>query len=334
MAWFNPRPYGRAPSSRAGKLLVLGTGVATVIGLSGLVNGGFAQSGGESPHAGAAAKKKPAFVPVCVQRHGGKHSKGDLNVLLKSQCAEKQKPLKLALWPVKRKAGKQGAQGPAGPQGAPGAQGPAGPQGAAGAAAPTIEYGVATVYVDRGSGPKRFAAFSAVLGPMGTTTGGHFRFTCTADQEPCKVSLGAAVISSQTGTAAFYPRLVIHKEDANDPAPAPMTFCEYADGANNQLGVDQVERVPTAQAAVDAMRETAQTMGIGGSLDCGAGQPAAPPVTGAVDEIWVPAGGTGRTPSTTCGRPWGSGGCPTLKRTASSSHSHGMVGGASSRLLH
>ena len=50
------------------------------------------------------------------------------------------------------------------------------------------------VYVDRGNGPSRFAAYSASLGsPAGTTTGGHFRFTCTPSQAPCKVSLGAAV---------------------------------------------------------------------------------------------------------------------------------------------
>ena len=91
---------------------------------------------------------------------------------------------------------------------------------------------------------------------------------------------------------AFYPRLVIHKEDAIDPAPAPQTFCEYADGANNNLGVDQVKRVPTAPAAVVAMR-TARPMGIGGSLDCGAGQTAPP--AGIVTEIWVPASRNGTT---------------------------------------
>ena len=154
---------------------------------------------------------------------------------------------------------------------------------------------MATVFVKRGSGPgapSRFATFSAELGsPAGTTTGGQFRFTCTADQEPCKVSLGAAVISSQTGTAAFYPRLVIHREDAGVAPPAPQHFCEYADGANNNLGVDQVQRVPTLQDAVVAMR-TPRPMGIGGSLDCGAGQ--IRPPSGTVTEIWVPAGSNGQ----------------------------------------
>ena len=266
MAWFDPRAYGRAPSSRRGKLLVLGTSTAILVGLSVLVTGGFAQSSDDSTRAVAAAKKR-GFVPVCVQRQDVKHSQGDLNVL-RRECAKGQKPLKLALWPVKRKAGKQGAQGPAGPQGAQGVQGVQGPQGAAGAAAAAPEFGVGTVFVERGNnGPSRFAAFSVPLGsPTGSTTGGEFRFSCSAAQAPCKISLGAAVISSQTGTAAFYPRLVIHKEDTRG---APMTFCEYADGATNNLGIDQVQRVPTLGAAVAAM-QTQRNLGIGGTLDCGA----------------------------------------------------------------
>ena len=122
MAWFDPRAYGRAPSSRRGKLLVLGTSTAILVGLSVLVTGGFAQSR-TNRRALPLRRRRGGFVPVCVQRQDVKHSQGDLNVLLRSQCANGQKPLKLALWPVKRKAGKQGAQGPAGPQGAQGAQG-------------------------------------------------------------------------------------------------------------------------------------------------------------------------------------------------------------------
>ena len=69
----------------------------------------------------------------------------------------------------------------------------------------------------------------------------------------------------------------------------PIEFCEYVDGANNQLGLDQIPRVPSLQAAEDAM-DTPLNMGVGGALDCDTtGQPAPPPVTGAVTEIWVPA---------------------------------------------
>ena len=153
---------------------------------------------------------------------------------------------------------------------------------------------MASVFVDRGNGPSRFATYSAPLGsPAGTTTGGDFRFTCAADQAPCKISFGAAVISSESGDAVVHPRLLIYKESGaipnNGPPDAAIEFCEYVDGGNNQLGLDQIPRVPTLQLAEEAM-DTPLDMGVGGSLDCDAtGQPAPPPVTGAVTEIWVPA---------------------------------------------
>ena len=64
-----------------------------------------------------------------------------------------------------------------------------------------------------------------------------------------------------------------------------MSFCEYADGANNNLGLHKVNRVPTFQAAVTEM-QTPLTLGIGGSLDCGAGQ--SYPTNGTVSDILVP----------------------------------------------
>ena len=109
MAWFNPRASVHAPSSRTGQLLVVGVSTAVLAGLTVTVAGGFAQS---SDRSSTAAAKKRTFVRACVQRHDVKHSQGDLNVL-KKECAKGQRPLRLALWPVKRKAGKQGAQGPA-----------------------------------------------------------------------------------------------------------------------------------------------------------------------------------------------------------------------------
>ena len=115
-----------------------------------------------------------------------------------------------------------------------------------GAAAPTTEYGVATVYVDRGNGPSRFATISAALGPMATTTSGHFRFSCSAAQAPCKVSLGAAVISPEGGTTQVVP-------EAHDPQAVRRRhadeLCEYADGANNTVGFAEVSKVATASEA-------------------------------------------------------------------------------------
>ena len=75
---------------------------------------------------------------------------------------------------------------------------------------------------------------------------------------------------------------MIHKD-----LGAPIVFCEYADGANNNAGLAQIPRVPTLADAVVAM-QTPLNMGIGGSLDCGSGQPFPP--NGVVTEIWVPQG--------------------------------------------
>ena len=144
-----------------------------------------------------------------------------------------------------------------------------------------LEYAIVTVFVDRGNGPSRWAFYSAPLGsPAGTTTGGVFRFSCSAAQAPCKISYGAAVVSNQsTANATIHPRLLINKNTS--------TFCENADGANNNAGLAQIPRVPTLADAVVAM-QTPLLMGIGGSLDCGSGQPFPP--NGVVTQIWVPEG--------------------------------------------
>jgi hypothetical protein len=121
--------------------------------------------------------------------------------------------------------------------------------------------------------------------PAGSTTGGDFRFTCPQALAPCKVSLGAAVITDRSGDADLYPRRLIHKQDGGD---APMSYCEYADGANNSGALSPIKRVPTLDDANEAMQEPL-TMGIEGSLGCGSTQE----YTSTVDEIWVPAGPNG-----------------------------------------
>ena len=90
------------------------------------------------------------------------------------------------------------------------------------------------------------------------------------------------VSDQSTANAVIHPRLDIHKD-----LGAPIVFCEYADGANNNAGLAQIPRVPTLADAVVAM-QTPLNMGIGGSLDCGSAQPFPP--NGVVTEIWVPQG--------------------------------------------
>src|SRR5215472_6669082 len=167
---------------------------------------------------------------LCVELKGGKATRRDVKFRDGSTC--KKGELELAVparnLTVSGPAGPQGPTGPAGPAGLAGAQGPAGVAGPPGQNAPALEYAVVSVFVDRGSGPTRWATFSVALGsPVGTTTGGDFRFTCSPPG-PCKISYGAAVISDQSGNALVHPRLLIHKQ-SGAVVDAPIQFCEYAD---------------------------------------------------------------------------------------------------------
>jgi Collagen triple helix repeat (20 copies) len=225
---------------------------------------------------------------LCVELRGDAETRRDVKYRTGScKAGEQRVKLPRGLKGARGAPGPAGPQGPAGAAGAPGPagpKGPAGPPGPPGTPAPTPEYAVVTVFVDRGAvtGPSRFAVYSAALGsPVGAFTGGDFRFSCSATQAPCTISYGAAVISTQSSAnAVVHPRLLIHKDLA-----APIVFCEYADGANNNAGLDTIPRVPTLAAAVTAM-QTPLDMGIGGSLDCGTAQPYTPVVTG----IEVPQG--------------------------------------------
>lgn len=191
--------------------------------------------------------------------------------------------------------GAQGIQGPKGDKGdtgATGAQGIQGPKGDKGDKGDTgaqgppwqPEYGVANVLVDRGSGASIWATYSTTVGsPVGDTTGGTVRFTCSDAQAPCKVSATAAVLSSQTGGAHVYPRILIHSQSL---AGGPETYCEYADGGDNNGALDAISLVPTSTSP--SSFSPALSLGIGGSLDCTGGQ--SYPAGGVVQEIWVPAG--------------------------------------------
>jgi Collagen triple helix repeat (20 copies) len=185
--------------------------------------------------------------------------------------------------------GAAGAPGAKGDTGTAGAKGDTGATGPAGATGPTgaAEFGLVSVFVDRGSGPTRWMTLSVGLSgsPAGTTTSGTFRFSCTPEQAPCKISFGAVVISPlSTEPTVVHPRLLIYKNPNTAPADTPILYCEYADGANNNAGLDTIQRVPTLAAASIAMN-TPLSMGIGVSLDCGSTQTYSPEVT----EIWVPA---------------------------------------------
>lgn len=171
-------------------------------------------------------------------------------------------------------AGAKGATGAAGPAGAAGAKGDTGPAGAAGAKgdpgtnAQALPYGVALVQVARnGAAATTWETLSTTLGsPVGDTTSGTFRFTCTGSV-PCEVSVKAY---TTVDGYQVYPRLDIMSQVEG----SGENYCEYADGADNN-GASQT--VGTTATAVP--------LGIGSTADCGAGQ-----AGGVVNSILVPNG--------------------------------------------
>ncbi len=274
------------PLLTPGRWFVVAVAAVIVAGVTLLAAGGDART-----TSAQTVTQPPGYFPVCVQRTGGKESVGDLNSLLRRWCAKGQKPVKLAMFPVA-----PGVPGPVGPQGPPGAAGPVGPQGPSGPAGPqgppgpagpagpstAGDYGVANVFVSRGTAaPSIWATYSAALGsPVGTTMGGSFRFTCSVAQAPCKVSVAAAVLSNTSGSDLAHVRILIYKQDQD----TPEGICEYADGSDNNSTPATVSRVPMNTAVTSI--NSPLNMGIGGSLDCDAGQPY--PAGGVVKDIWVP----------------------------------------------
>jgi hypothetical protein len=142
------------------------------------------------------------------------------------------------------------------------------------------DYGVASVWVSRGGTPATaWATYSTLLGsPVGDTTGGVFRFTCSTANAPCTVAVKAAVLSDSADAASVYPRVLIYKQDYN--AGGPEVYCEYGDGSTGSLPL-----ALTAQASTSTPAYTAVPLNIGGSDDCGLAGPA-----GDLNQITVPAG--------------------------------------------
>ena len=192
-------------------------------------------------------------------------------------------------------AGPIGATGPAGPagetgpagangiDGAVGAVGATGPAGPAGANAPATQYAVGYVLVSRGKdsngnqkAPTIWAAYSTSLGsPFDNTASGTFRFTCSAANAPCVVSLAA---QSTAAGVTVWPRVMIYKSDIN--TGQIFGQCEYGDGVTSASPYGAVGTTPTALS-----------VNIGGSLDCGAGASLQTHVSpGDVNFIVVPAG--------------------------------------------
>ena len=224
-------------------------------------------------------------ITTCVEplTKGNRTTSGDLNFLVCAKGARK------VSWNIR---GPRGPAGPAGPAGARGAQGPAGPQGAQGPAGPAggppgsaavpSEYGVVAVDVTRGGSTATWAVYSTELGsPVGDTTGGTFRFTCSGAQAPCFVAVKAAGLSDSAGTVSFYPRLLLERTGTPPGDLEPTLYCEYADGADGATAKTLTKQPKSATPNYEALN-----VNIGGTADCLPGSPAG----GDVARIEVPAG--------------------------------------------
>jgi hypothetical protein len=230
-------------------------------------------------------------ITACVEppTKGNKATSGDLNFLA---CLKGARKISWNITGPRGPAGPagppgaqgpagsgSGSQGPAGPAGAPGPAGVPGPAGSPGQNAPTPEYGVAAVDVTRGGSTSTWAVYSTALGsPVGDTTGGAFRLSCSASQAPCAVAVKAAALSDSSGTVTFWPRLLLTQDQTG---AAPTDFCEYGDGSTGTAAATLTKQPKSASPAYQAVQ-----LNIGGTYDCPFGTGPA----GDVNSISLPVG--------------------------------------------
>ena len=133
----------------------------------------------------------------------------------------------------------------------------------------------------RGGSTATWSVYSTALGsPVTDTTGGTFRFTCSAANAPCSVAVKAAALSDNAGTVLFYPRISITK-DGTLTTPTARFYCEYGDGSSPAVFATLTKQPKSATPTYQAV-----PLDIGGSGDCTS--PAGP--GGAVASVQVPEG--------------------------------------------
>jgi hypothetical protein len=141
--------------------------------------------------------------------------------------------------------------------------------------------------IQRGTGPGDrpviWGLSSTELGsPVGDTTGGTFRFTCTAAHGTCTVTIRASVLSdSSTAPALFLPRILLYRGGDQVSGSQPALYCEFGDGPLQPIAREPLDENPSDGPDLP--------FNIGGSEDCGGPDPD-PPGGGNVERIVVPPG--------------------------------------------
>ena len=141
--------------------------------------------------------------------------------------------------------------------------------------------------IARGTGPGVepviWGLFSTELGsPVGDTTGGTFRFTCTSTHVECTVTIRASVLSdSRTDPALFHPRILLYRGGDPDVGTQPELYCEFGDGPFQPIPREPLDENPSDGPDLP--------FNIGGSEDCNGPDPD-PPGGANVLRIVVPKG--------------------------------------------
>lgn len=167
------------------------------------------------------------------------------------------------------------APGAKGDKGDPGANGM---NGANGTDAPAREYGIAHVWLDRGTDNNPWATFSTAVPEVGGIPGvasGEFRATCN-NAAGCKLYLTAAVASGASADdAKFQAHVQITRTTTPDTLTSTAhTYCEASEVGSipNPVSIPRVAASATALA--DSVASPAPRLGQWwGSADCG-GTPA------------------------------------------------------------
>jgi hypothetical protein len=134
-----------------------------------------------------------------------------------------------------------------------------------------------------GAGPVIWGLFSTELGsPVGDTTGGTFRFTCTSTHAECTVTIRASVLSdSSTAPALFLPRILLYRGGDPDTGSEPALYCEFGDGPLQPIDREPLDENPSDGPDLP--------FNIGSSEDCNGPDPDPPPGEDVV-RIVVPPG--------------------------------------------
>jgi hypothetical protein len=121
--------------------------------------------------------------------------------------------------------------------------------------------------------------YSTTLGsPVGDTTGGTFRLSCSASQAPCTVAVKAAALSDNAGTITLWPRVLITQDLTG---VGTTVFCEYGDGSTGTAPATLTKQPKSASPTYKPVQ-----LNIGGTADC----PGTTGPAGDVDSISLPVG--------------------------------------------